>query len=93
MNTFSIKYNQENKELTINTSDSNFEFSEMFDLLGDLEIVQANEIKQNYIAFEGLVYELDDLSISKLQINKKITLPYIGTVKELADESFINWYY
>lgn len=89
-----IQFNHQNENsLTIKTSQPITDFSKLMDDLGDHDIVQANEIKQNYIAMDGLVYELDDNSISQLSKNGEVTLSLEGTVRNLADESFINWYY
>jgi hypothetical protein len=40
-----------------------------------------------------MVYELDDLNISILGKHGEVTLSYLGEVKELADDDFIEWYY
>jgi len=88
----STDVNKENKELTIKTSIPIGDLSKLMDDLGDINIVQANEIEQNYIALEGMVYELNDLDISNLNKNGEVTLCYLGEVSELADEDFINWY-
>jgi hypothetical protein len=89
----SIEYNDKNKELIIKSTKHIDDFSELMDKLGDLDVVQANEIEQNYIAFDGMVYELDDLAISRLSEEGEIGLTYLGEVRELADEDFIKWYY
>ncbi len=89
-----IEFNyQDDHSLTIKSSEPINDFSKLMDDLGDHDIVQANEIKQNYIAMDGLVYELDDNSIDKLSKSGEVTLSLIGTVRKLADESFIKWYY
>ena len=92
-----VRYNNETKSLTIKSGGFKIEngeqYGEMWDLLGDFDIVQANEIKQDYLAFEGAVYELNDSDISKLSSTGGVVLEYLGTVEELADENFINWYY
>jgi len=89
----SIEFNKENKELTIKSTAEISDFSQLMDDLGEKDIVQANEIEQNYIAFDGMVYELDDLNISILGKHGEVTLSYLGEVKELADDDFIEWYY
>lgn len=88
-----IEFNTENSELTIKSSKPITDFSKLMDDLGDHDIVQANEIKQNFIAFDGLVYELDDNSITRISNEGQVSLSLEGTVKELGDEDFNNWYY
>lgn len=89
----SIEFNKDNNELTIKSVEEILDFSKLMDELGDLDVVQANEIEQNYIAFEGMVYELDDLNISILSNVGEVSLTYIGEVRELADADFIEWYF
>lgn len=92
----SIEFNKETKELTIKSTmpiNDAEEFVKLMDDLGDHDIVQANEIEQNYIAFDDMVYELNDLSISQLSNSGEVTLGYFGEVKELASDDFIDWYY
>jgi hypothetical protein len=88
-----IEFNTENSELTIKSSKPITDFSKLMDDLGDHDIVQANEIKQNFIAFDGFVYELDDNSIDRISKEGQVSLSLEGTVKELGDEDFNNWYY
>ena len=92
-NMITIEFNKENSELTIKSSQPIADFSKLMDDLGDHDVVQANEIKQNFIAFDGLVYELDDNSIDKLSKDGQVSLSLEGNVKELGDEDFNNWYY
>jgi len=92
----SIEFNQNTKELTIKSTKSISDgegFINLMDELGEHDVVQANEIEQNYIAFDGMVYELDDLKISVLSNQGEVTLSYLGEVVELADADFIEWYY
>lgn len=92
----SIEFNKDTKELTIKSTkaiDGADDFIKLMDDLGEHDVVQANEIEQGYIAFEGMVYELNDLSISVLSNTGEVTLSYLGEVRELADADFIEWYY
>jgi carbonic anhydrase len=88
-----IEFNKENNELTIKSSKPITDFSKLMDDLGDHDIVQANEIKQNFIAIDGLVYELDDNSIDRISKEGQVSLSLEGTVEELGDLNFIKWYY
>jgi len=93
-----LEYNQETKSLTICYSDVavGFEFYDnLLEWLGDKNVVQANELRQNLIAHEGDLYELDDNAIDRLKNLGTIELSFIDKVEsyKLENESFYNWYY
>ena len=88
-----IEFNEENNELTIKSSEPITDFSKLMDDLGEFDVVTASEIKECYIAFDGLVYELDDVSIGRLSREGEVSLPLIGYVEELGDKDFVDWYY
>jgi hypothetical protein len=81
------------QNLRIRCNSNEFTFNELFDKLGEQDIIQMNEIEQNYIAHDGNVYELNDMGINNLLYLGEVTLPKLGTVKELATKEISKWYY
>jgi hypothetical protein len=85
-----VKYNHTSKSLRIQT-DKVRTYDELFDDLGD--IVSANEVKQNYIAFEGMLYELNDRDCFNLMNIGIVCLPFIENVVDCGNKDFIKWYF
>lgn len=89
-----VDFNERNNVLTLTSTKpikNGDDYINLFNELGDLDVIQANEIKQNYIAFSGLVYELSDNDIERLS-NDSVSLDCLGKVSELGDEDFNKWY-
>ena len=72
--------------------DSEDKFNELFDLLGDNNIVTASEIHIGYIAFENMLFDFDDSLINEIVEGKDIEVPYIGLVSDCGNKDFIKWY-
>jgi len=78
--------------LTI-TTDKVSEYSDLFDELGEHEVVMANEVDADYIACEGLLYSLDVTSVRILMNGGEVELSMIEKVIDCGDEDFIKWYF
>lgn len=86
-----VKYNRTTKELTIQTTKVR-DYETLWNDLGDKDIVSANEVKQNYIAFSGMLYELSDNDIFTLMNVGIVCLPFIESVIDCDNDEFIKWY-
>lgn len=96
-----IIYNHDTNELTIvfanyGTPDRNR--SELFDWLGDYDIIMANELHPDAIIMSGDIYHLTDLDEARLAKEGGVTLRFLSTLDDYIDfedeneASFYNWY-
>ena len=65
----------------------------LFDNLGEHDVVMANEIHPDYIACEGILYQLEISNCSTLMNIGVVELSMIKKVEDCENEDFIKWYF
>lgn len=97
----SIDFNQENSILRINYENygtSNRNYSELFDFLGDFDIITASEIGENVILFDSDVFYFTKNDEQKLKENGFVLLKKVSNIVDFIDfndveqETFYKWY-
>ncbi len=94
-----VSYNEETKEITIiypnYESSDNRRRSDLFDFLGDEDIVIANEIHPDAIVMSGDVYFLSNEDEGVLHQTGEVTLSFHSTLEDYCDSNdpFLKWYY
>lgn len=97
----SIDFNQENSILRINYENYgtyNRNYSELFDFLGDFDIITASEIGENVILFDSDVFYFTKNDEQKLKENGFVLLKKVSNIVDFIDfndveqETFYKWY-
>jgi hypothetical protein len=86
-----INYNNDTKALTITTY-KQYKYSDLFDALGDVDVVQASEVHPDSIAFEGDLYSMNTSSVKELMNGGTVTLSFDEAVIDCGYKNFIKWY-
>lgn len=74
-------------------------YGELFDFLGDFDIVTASEIGQDVIIMSGIVFLFSPFDESRLRDKNYVQLPEVGSLNTFIDLTnkdhidFYNWYY
>lgn len=76
----------------------NRKYGELFDWLGDMDIITASELGQDYICMDCIVFLFTDNDEYELMKNGKVSIKEIGALDTILDFSnknhrdFYNWY-
>ncbi|WP_304065576.1 hypothetical protein [Pedobacter glucosidilyticus] len=74
-------------------------YCELFDFLGDFDIITANEIGQDVIVMSEIVFMFSNFDEGRLKRESCIELEAISSLKEFVDaenpehREFLEWYY
>lgn len=92
----------ENGLLTIsypNYGNDGRNYCELFDFLGDFDIITANELGQDVIVMSEIVFMFSNFDEGRLAKDSCIELEAVSSLKEFADPTnqdhreFLEWYY
>jgi hypothetical protein len=74
-------------------------YCELFDFLGNYDIITANELGQDVIVMSEIVFMFSNFDEGRLKREYCIDLEAISTLKEFVDaenpahQDFLEWYY
>ncbi len=95
-----VKY--ENKTLEIHYDDYGNDgrnYGELFDFLGDYDVITASEIGQDVIVMNEIVFQFSHMDEGRLQKDKYVYLSEVSSLKDFIDfedvqhVNFYKWYY